>query len=110
MTDQHFLIVHEDPADGMDIEHPESCPTATAYEGRVVRHVCEVGGIEFVGEVDLYFRHSEQPATGWLQAASAVVTVGRHPIEYWSETTRTQFGVPEFDCGLRLTAGHEAAQ
>lgn len=110
MSDQHFLIVHEDPADGMDIEHPASCPTETAYYGMVIRHRCGVGVIEFDGEVDFHFRRADEPVADWRGTYSEPVPVGRHPIEYWTETTRIQYGVDEFACGLRLAAGRETMQ
>lgn len=99
MTGQHYLIVHADPDDGMDIEHPPSCPTGTDYDGRVKTYTCDVGVIEAAGEVGLHFRRDEK-FVDWSQMFSEFVPVGRHRIEYWYERDRR---TGEFSCGLQLS-------
>lgn len=101
MIGQHFLIVHEQPDDGMDIEHPATCPTASRYGGRVLVHTCEVGRHEEAAGLDLFF-HRDTPHP--YAFASEKVSPGRWPIEDWSERSWTPYGW-EYDGGLRLVAG-----
>jgi hypothetical protein len=101
MNSQHFLIVHDHPDDGMEVEHPDCCPTAAIYDGRVLVHTCEVGWHEEQAGLDLFF-HRDQPHPH--SRDSVQVAVGRHPIEAWSERTGRP-GAWEHDGGLRLLGG-----
>ena len=77
---QHFLIVHEEPDDGMDVEHPATCPTASIYDGRVLIHTCAVGRLADEWGLDMFFRRDGDVApAGRLD--SEQVKPGRHPIE-----------------------------
>ncbi len=96
MNGQHFLIVHPEPADWMEIEHPADCPTELIYDGRVKIHVCGVGRLEYDG-LDDWFRRD--PAD---DGRTQYVPPGRHEIQYWTETWRNYTGATEFDCGLAL--------
>ncbi len=104
MGGQHFLIVHEEPDDGLEVEHPDDC-SRRDWDGMYWTYVCEVGIEEDNTGLDYYFHHHQEPTKGSLQKDSEYVPVGRHPIEYWSETHRIQYGAKEFDCGLRLSGG-----
>lgn len=94
MSGKHFLIVPADPADGMEVEHPDDCPTETVYDGRVVVFTCGVGFVEYEAGVGHYFScTADDPCTVYTPP-------GRHEIEYWTECV---YG--EFDYGLALVEG-----
>lgn len=97
-TGQHFLIVHEEPDDGMDIEHPDGCPRRDV-DGMYEQYECGVGQV--VDQIGFAHYFRRDPADTWDD--TEYVNVGRHPIDYWTETTRNYSGADEFDCGLRLT-------
>jgi hypothetical protein len=102
---QHFLIVHEEPDDGMDVEHPADCPTDTIYGGDVQIHTCGVGRHADEFGLDMFF-HRDEPhphAFGYSQ----LVAPGRWPIEMWAERTWTELGW-EYDAGLTLTEVDDA--
>jgi hypothetical protein len=99
---QHFLIVHEEPDDGMDVEHPADCPTTTIYDGHVLIHTCEVGRHVEAAGLDVFF-HRDTPHPH-ARGDSEQVSPGRWPIEVWSERTRYPGGW-EYDGGLRLSGG-----
>lgn len=88
MTGQHFLIVHEEPADGMDIEHPDDCP-GYDLDGVYWRYECGVAVVVDETGLDEHFDCNS-------------LAVGRHPVEYWTETRRHPVFGAEFECGLRL--------
>lgn len=100
MTGQHFLIVHEEPDDGMEIEHPDSCPTELIYDGKVKVYTCGVGRLE--ADLGLAYWFRRDPAAARL---GAYAPPGRYEIEYWTETYRNYTGAEEFDCGLALVKG-----
>lgn len=92
--DQHYLIVHEEPDDGMDIEHPPSCPTKTIYDGMVLIHTCTVEQIVGDWGLDLFFHREGEEPHPHAYGDSEQVSPGRWPIESW-----------EHDSGLRLAGG-----
>jgi hypothetical protein len=101
VTGQHFLIVHPEPEDGMDITHPPSCPTELIHGGRTRVHTCNVGFMVEEFGVDLYFRREEVAPPG--REGSEYAPVGCHPVWFWSDEHYSYFyGVSEFDCGLTL--------
>lgn len=92
MSEQHFLVVHEESDDGLEIEHPDSCPTEAIYGGRVEVRICPFGELDMEVGLEEFFHLVGTPGEG------EAVTVGRHPSEYWSDGR----GDDVFDCGLRL--------
>lgn len=96
---QHYLIVHECLDDGMDIEHPESCPTESIYDGRVKVRTCLVGEMEIQFGLDEYFHRAG------TQGEGEPTSVGRHLVEYWTNGADDD----RFDCGLRLVGGGDGA-
>ena len=100
MSGQHFLIVHDEPADGMEIEHPDSCPTQLVYDGQHTLYTCDVG--RAADEVGLEHWFSRDAAEDWLTEHTPP---GRHEIAYWEETVCYP-GVREIaDFGLRVVEG-----
>lgn len=101
MTAQHFLIVHPEPDDGMEIEHPDSCPTELIHDGRTLVHTCDVGCMVEEFGLGLYFRREE--TAGPEQQGTEYAPVGRHQVWFWSaEYYSYYYGAAEFDCGLTL--------
>jgi hypothetical protein len=99
MSDQHYLIVHELLDDGMDIDHPADCPTESIYDGKVTVRTCLVGDLDMQFGLDEYFHRAGTEGKG------EAVTVGRHPIEYWTNGAYDD----RFDCGLRLIGRGDGA-
>jgi hypothetical protein len=107
MTDHHILIVHEHPDDGMDVEHPPSCPQyghddtvytdQGAYACEIEFHVSEAG-------LDSYFHRGPEPE----RHDTVLATPGRHPIDAWSTKSYSwEYGSWEYDGGLDLSEGSE---
>lgn len=91
MSGQHFLIVHDEPADGMDIEHPDSCK----------QDVCPVTAMQAEYGLDLFFARTAEPHPFLVRE---VVTPGRNPVEYWFRkiTLPPHIGGAEYDYGLTI--------
>ncbi|REF00261.1 hypothetical protein [Thermomonospora umbrina] len=104
MSGQHYLIVHQATADGMDVEHPPTCPTTTVYGGLATVHTCHVGSLQADPGLDLFF-HLEDPHPH--AEHSAKVTPGRYPIEAWQDRIEYPGGL-EFRGGLCLATGGAA--
>lgn len=100
MSDRHFLVVHEEPDDGMEIEHPDGCPTELRYDGRVLTYTCPVGQIEdAIGLEDEWF--SRDDADSGLEYTPP----GQYVIQAWED--RIQLppflgGGVEWNTGLAL--------
>lgn len=106
MTGQHFLIVHDEPDDGMDVEHPADCPTELIYDGMGKIYTCGVGQLDYGLGLGLFFRRDQaETADDWQ---TEYCPPGRYEIEYWTETSRNYTGAEEFDCGLALVKGGAA--
>ena len=91
-VERHILVVHQEPDDGMDVDHPDSCPVETIYDGRVKVRTC------LVGETEMQFSLGDFFHRAGTQGEGEPVTVGRHPIEYWTNGATDD----RFECGLRL--------
>lgn len=103
MSDQHFLIVHEHLDDGMEVEHPPTCPR-TGEE--LWEHGCAVGQhVDFAG-LSPYFHRVGDPERPDPQAEH--VAVGRHPIEAWVERI-SGADFTEWDAGLCLSPSLDGA-
>lgn len=102
MTDHHILIVHTEPDDGMDVEHPPSCPQhghddSVFTEDRA--YACEIEFHVWSAGLDSYFHREHEPQ----QYGAALVAPGRHPIEAWSAKSYSwEYGSWEYDGGLVL--------
>ena len=106
MTGQHFLIVHEEPDDGMDVQHAQDCPQHGHDESVFAdgsAYACAVRLVEDDGDVTEHFRREPEPAKDGSQAGTEYVTAGRHPIEFW-QRVYDDFESTEYDYGLRLSS------
>ncbi|MCW2903363.1 MAG: hypothetical protein JWO67_5628 [Streptosporangiaceae bacterium] len=103
MTSQHFLLVHEDPADGMEIEHLDTCPRTVTAEMAVYECAHEAMAQEY--GLDAFFGRDAEPHP--LHGVRQVVAPGRHPVEYWCEEIKLApfIGVAEYDHGLTIAGG-----
>jgi hypothetical protein len=99
----HYLIVHEDPEDGADIEHPAECPHTEEPFGdmTLVSWDCQVNYWEEACGLDSWFRHVDaHPAddTHWYGVR---LEPGRYEVRAWFEEIRG-FDYVEYDGGLAL--------
>ena len=105
---QHFLIVHDDPADGMDIEHAFDCPLRAIYDGMATEYGCQVERLVADFGIDHFFsRVDATPLDPHLPALAP----GRYEIQYWLERIdlAPHVGVhPEWNEGLSLVEGGAA--
>lgn len=117
---RHYLRVHENPEDGIELVH-EGCPTgvtlygpgeapgvfypvgsvywsssATAVPWAVSWHYCQEGAV--AEGVDTQYRHRDDP-DGWEWAEP--LAPGLYPVEAWAHRTWTDCGW-EYDAGLDL--------
>lgn len=101
MTGQHFLVVHDDPADGMEIEHPDTCLQTVLY-GVASANACAVGAMEQEYGLELFFSRGAKPHPFF--GVREVVTPGRHLVEYWLEEIKLppHIGGVEYDHGLTI--------
>lgn len=101
MTGQHFLIVHDEPDDGMEVEHPAGCPTDTIYDFLTV-HACDVGRVAWEDGPEEYFRRVPEE-----DDKRQYTPPGRYEIEYWIDVVQaSDYGTTEVrDVGLRLVEG-----
>lgn len=101
MSEDHILVVPEDPEDPLAIEHPDTCPTYFRQPG-VEAYECGVAYHEEATGIDWWFAHEDDD-----QADSPYVTKlapGTYRIEPWSEQvcTSTPMHPAEWDGGLRV--------
>lgn len=96
---QHFLIVHDEPADGMDIEHPDTCK----------QDACAVAAMQEEYGLDLFFARTPEPHP--FLGVRDVVASGRHLVEYWLRkiTLPPHIGGVEYDHGLTIPAAVDGA-
>jgi hypothetical protein len=104
VTGQHFLIVHPEPEDGMDLEHPESCPQHGQLEtvyGDYGQYRCAVlAHVEHDGFSSYFRRHPMPMGVG---DDTEYVTPGRHVVEAWFDRIDCpSYGSVEYRTGLRL--------
>lgn len=95
----HWLVVEEDPEDGLTIEHTDDCIDQYGEVGCDVRHHEEYAG------VDMFFHRADLDEKG--DGYTDGVRHGRYLIVAYSAEYFT-FDGPEYDAGLRLIYPEEA--
>jgi hypothetical protein len=87
----HYLIVHKNPEDGLEIQHPDDCPTQPGrHGGDYVEHACMIGQIEaFVG---LGWRHTDVPDSF---GRTEPLRPGRYHLDYFTDGDGAHLYLPD---------------